>query len=164
MSNGWWGAPSWGFGNSAPGRSARDVVLAAEIERAAAPASARLVSATGEGNGDSPADAFLRDGHRRAAQYERGMIRARTCAALAAKRARRESVGAGPYGFALAGDVHLVVARTEQATIGGARELLATGLSLRAVAATLATEGRVSRKARPFLAAQVARMVRIPRK
>jgi hypothetical protein len=38
-------------------RVARDVVLAAEIERAAAQTDARLVSATGEGNGDSPADA-----------------------------------------------------------------------------------------------------------
>jgi DNA invertase Pin-like site-specific DNA recombinase len=35
-------------------RIARDVVLAAEVERAAAHAGARLVSATGEGNGDPP--------------------------------------------------------------------------------------------------------------
>jgi DNA invertase Pin-like site-specific DNA recombinase len=57
-------------------------------------AGARLVSATGEGNGDSPADAFLRTVIDGAAQYERGMIRARTRAALAAKAARRELVGA----------------------------------------------------------------------
>jgi DNA invertase Pin-like site-specific DNA recombinase len=41
-------------------RIARDVVLAAQLERDAALAGARLVSAAGEGNGDSPADAFLR--------------------------------------------------------------------------------------------------------
>ncbi len=41
-------------------RVARDVVLAGEIERAVARASARLVSAVGEGNGDSPADACKR--------------------------------------------------------------------------------------------------------
>jgi DNA invertase Pin-like site-specific DNA recombinase len=39
-------------------RIARDVELAAEIERAVTRAGARLVSAVGEGNGDSPADAF----------------------------------------------------------------------------------------------------------
>jgi DNA invertase Pin-like site-specific DNA recombinase len=69
------------------------------------------------------------------------MIRARTCAALAAKRARRERVGSVPYGFALDGDgVHLVAVRTEQATVARARELRAAGLSLRAIAASLATE------------------------
>jgi len=144
-------------------RIARDVVLAAEIERAAARAGARLISATGEGNGDSPADAFLRTVIDGAAQYERGMIRARTRAALAAKRTRRERVGAVPYGFALQGDgVHLVTDRQEQATIARARELRAAGLSLRAVAAKLDSEGRVSRRGRTFLPAQVARMLALP--
>jgi DNA invertase Pin-like site-specific DNA recombinase len=148
-------------------RIARDVVLACEVERAAARAGARVVSATGEGNGDSPADAFLRTVIDGAAQYEHWLVRARTRAALAAKRERRERVGAIPYGFALAFDgVHLVAARAEQATIARARELRMTGLSLRTVAAVLASEGRVSRKGRPFLATQVARMVRTrtPRK
>lgn len=141
-------------------RVARDVVLAGEIERAVARVGARLVSAAGEGNGDSPADAFLRTVIDGAAQYERGMIRARTRAALAAKRARRERVGAVPYGFALEHDgVHLVAARQEQPTIARARELRATGLSLRAVAAGLASEERVSRRGETFLAAQVARML-----
>jgi len=141
-------------------RIARDVVLAGEIEREVARAGARLVSATGEGNDDSPADAFLRTVIDGAAQYERGMIRARTRAALAAKRARRELVGAVPYGFALRGDgVHLMAARQEQATIARARDLRARGLSLRAVAAKLASEGRVSRRGRRFLPAQVARML-----
>ncbi|HLK39939.1 MAG TPA: recombinase family protein, partial [Polyangiaceae bacterium] len=146
-------------------RIARDVILASEVERAAARAGARLVSATGEGNGDSPADAFLRTVIDGAAQYERGLVRARTRAALAAKRARRERVGAVPYGFALKRDgVHLVAARSEQATIAQARELRAAGLSLRAVAATLASEGRVSRRGRRFLPAQIARMVAVRNK
>lgn len=141
---------------------ARDVVLACEVERAAANAGARLASATGEGNGDSPADAFLRTVVDGAAQYERGLVRARTRAALGAKRARRERVGAVPYGFALKRDgVHLVAARAEQATIGRARELRAAGLSLRAVAATLASEGNVSHRGRRFLPAQIARMLAV---
>ena len=71
-----------------------------------------------------------------AAQYEHGLIRSRTCAALAAKRARGERIGSVPLGFALDADgVRLVVDKREQATIARARELRASGLSLRAVAA-----------------------------
>jgi DNA invertase Pin-like site-specific DNA recombinase len=72
-------------------RIARHVVLAAIVDRAVTIAGARLVSASGEGNGDSPADAFIRTVIDGAAQYEHGLIRVRTCAALAAKRARGET-------------------------------------------------------------------------
>src|SRR5271169_7061806 len=41
-------------------RIARDVVLTAGVERAAASAGAVVVSAAGEGNGAAPADAFMR--------------------------------------------------------------------------------------------------------
>jgi DNA invertase Pin-like site-specific DNA recombinase len=59
-----------------------------------------------------------------AALYERGLIRARTRAALDPKRARGERVGALPYGLALDADgVRLVPAADEQATIARAREL-----------------------------------------
>ena len=130
-------------------RVARDVALAAEVERAAARAGARLVSAMGEGNGDSPADAFMRTVIDGAAQYEHGLIRARTRAVLAVKRARGERVGVVPYGFAMSADgVRLVAAGREQATIARAREPRASGLSLRAVASRLAAEGRVSRRGR----------------
>jgi DNA invertase Pin-like site-specific DNA recombinase len=141
-------------------RIARDVVLAASIERAVMVAGARIVSASGEGNGDSPADAFIRTVIDGAAQYEHGLIRARTSAALAAKRARGERVGSVPFGFALHADgVRLVRNRREQATIARARELRAGGLSLRAVAARLADEGHGSRRGRQFLAEQVLRML-----
>jgi hypothetical protein len=43
-------------------------------------------------------------------------------------------------------------------------QLRAAGLSLRAVAATLASEGRVSRRGRRFLPAQIARMVAVRNK
>ncbi len=138
-------------------RIARDVVLAAGVEREAARAGARLVSASGEGNGDSPADQFMRTVVDGAAQYERGLIRARTKAALAAKRARGEVVGQVPYGFVREGD-RLVPVPAEQATIARAREL-AEGRTLRALAALLTSEGHVSRSGRPFAAVQVARML-----
>jgi DNA invertase Pin-like site-specific DNA recombinase len=119
------------------------------------------VSASGEGNGDSPADAFIRTVIDGAAQYEHGLIRSRTCAALAAKRARGERIGSVPLGFALNADgVRLVVDEREQATIARARELRAACLSLRAVAARLTAEGHVSRTGRRFVAQQVARMVK----
>lgn len=136
------------------------MVLAAIVDRAETIAGARLISASGEGNGDSPADAFIRTVIDGAAQYEHGLIRARTCAALAAKRARGERIGSVPFGFALDRDgARLVANEREQATIARACELRASGLSLRAVAAHLAAEGQVSRTRRRFLPEQVARML-----
>jgi DNA invertase Pin-like site-specific DNA recombinase len=118
------------------------------------------VSASGEGNGDSPADAFMRTVIDGAAQYEHGLIRARTRAALAAKRARGERVGSVPFGFAVDADgVRLVAVEHERAAIARARELRARGLTLRAVAVRLAAEGHVSRAGRAFFAPQVARML-----
>jgi site-specific DNA recombinase len=141
-------------------RIARNVVLAASVETAVSLESARVVSASGEGNGDSPADVFIRTVIDGAAQYEHGLIRSRTRAALAAKRARGERIGSVPLGFALDADgVRLVVDEREQATIARVRELRASRLSLRAVAARLTAEGHVSRNRRRFVAQQVARMV-----
>jgi len=141
-------------------RIARDVVLAAGVERVVTIAGGRVVSASGEGNGDSPADAFIRTVIDGAAQYERDLIRARTCAALEAKRARGERVGSVPFGLAVHSDgVRLVVNEREQSTIARARELRVCGLSLRAVGSRLAAEGHVSRTGRSFLAQQLARML-----
>jgi DNA invertase Pin-like site-specific DNA recombinase len=80
-------------------RIARDVVIAASVEGAASKAGARLVSADGTANGDGAANAFMRTVIDGAAAYERGLIRDRTKAALAAKSARGEVVGQVPYGF-----------------------------------------------------------------
>lgn len=142
-------------------RLARDVVVAAMVERAAASAGARLVSADGTANGDSPADAFMRAVIDGAAAYERALIRSRTQAALAAKRARGEKTGGSvPYGFVRAVDgVHLVPVDGEQAVIAKARALAGRGRSLRGVASELAMAGHVSRTGRPFAASQVARML-----
>jgi site-specific DNA recombinase len=141
-------------------RLARDVVLCAVVERAVREQGARVWSADGAGNGDCPADRFMRTVCDGAAAYERDLLRARTRAALQAKRAKGERVGAVAYGFALARDgVHLVRASHEQATIARARRLARAGMSLRGIASALAREGRVSRSGRPFLAAQIVRML-----
>ena len=140
-------------------RIARDVVLTATVERAAAAVGARVVSAAGEGSvGDQPADAMMRGIVDVFAQYERGMIRSRTKAALQAKKAKGECVGQVPYGFVREGD-RLVAVPAEQCIIGRARQLSGEGRSLRAVAAQLGAEGHVTRKGGAFAAAQVSRML-----
>ena len=108
-------------------RIARDVVLTAGVERAAGQSGAVVASAAGEGNGDTPADGFMRTVIDGAAQYERALIRARTTAALAVIRARGQKTGGGvPYGFELAADGRTLVAvEGEQATIARARALAA---------------------------------------
>lgn len=141
-------------------RVARDVVVASLVERAAVAAGARLVSADGTANGDTPADQFMRTVIDGGAQYERALIRGRTKAALAAKKARGERVGSVPYGFRLAADgVRIEADADEQAVLAAVRELRAAGMSHRAIVAALAARGLVSRAARPFGQTQVARML-----
>jgi len=141
-------------------RLARDVYVAATIERAAAACGARVAAADGAGNGETPADAFMRTILDGAAAYERALIRARTKAALAAKSARGERVGSVPYGARVAPDGRRLEAdEAELATVAQARELAGRGLSLRRVAAELAARGVVSRTGRDFLPAQIARMI-----
>lgn len=125
---------------------ARDVYVAATIERAVRAAGARVVGADGAGNGDAPADAFMRTMLDGAAEYERALIRARTRAGLQAKRARGERAGEVPYGFRLAFDgVHVEENPAEQAVIACVRQLRAAGLSLRAIVEECRLAGRLSR-------------------
>ena len=142
-------------------RLARDVVVAALVEREAAKAGACVVSADGAGNGSTPADQFMRSMLDAASAYERALIRARTKAALAAKRARGEHVaGLVPYGHRLADDgVHLEPHADEQATIAIVRELASAGLSQRAIVSRLAELGVVGRTGRPLQRTQVLRLL-----
>jgi DNA invertase Pin-like site-specific DNA recombinase len=75
-------------------RLARDPIVLAMIEAAVARRKARIVSAAGEGTeGDGPSDVLMRRIVDAFAEYERLVIRARTKAALVAKKARRERTG-----------------------------------------------------------------------
>lgn len=122
-------------------RLARDVMAAAMVERMAADAGARVLSAAGEGTeGDDPSAVLMRRMVDAFAEYERAVIAARTRAALSVKRTRGECVGEAPYGWqADAG--RLVPDPLEQAVIARVRALRASGLSIRAIAAALASEG-----------------------
>lgn len=141
-------------------RLARDVYVAGAIERAAQQSGARVVCADGTANGDTPADAFMRSILDAAAAYERALIRARTKAALGAKRARGERAGTVPYGYRLAADgTRLEPDEGERGVLAAVRELRAAGLSHRAIVRALAERGLVSRTGRAFLQTQVARML-----
>jgi len=94
-------------------------------------------------------------------QWEREATGERTSAALAYKAERGEFTGGeAPYGFRLGGDgVHLEEDAAEQAVLAEARRLRTAGLSLRAVARTLDSNGLRARNGRAFAAMQIARMV-----
>lgn len=141
-------------------RIARDVVIAAMVERTAAAAGARIVSSAGEGNGDTPADQFMRTVIDGAAAYERALIRARTKAALGVKKARGESTGTPPYGFRRGHDGRsLVACPSEQAALAAVRSLRAEGLSLRRVREVSAGRGFLSRTGQPFTLQAIYTMV-----
>jgi DNA invertase Pin-like site-specific DNA recombinase len=140
-------------------RLARDVAVAAAVERAVQRCGARVVAADGAANGDGDADQFLRPILDAAAEYERALIRARTKVALQAKRARGERVGTVPFGFAVNAVGQLVPDSTEQAVIRRVRDLRAAGLSVRRVVAECRMEGLMSRAGTPFSVTQVYRML-----
>jgi DNA invertase Pin-like site-specific DNA recombinase len=130
-------------------RIARDVVVAATVEKMAQEAGAKVVTADGVSAADSPEGALMRTMLDAFAQYERALIRARTRAALAVKRSRHEHTGGlRPFGFQVQ-DGRLVADATEQATMRRARELRATGLPLRKIATALHAEGRTARVLHP---------------
>lgn len=141
-------------------RIARDVAVAALIERAVTACGAKIVSADGVGNGSSPADAFLRSIVDAASAYERALIRARTKAALAAKKAKGERAGACPFGFAADAEGRLLADESEQRALRAVAELRARGLSLRAVVAELGARGCVGRTGKALALTQVARIAR----
>ena len=122
-------------------RLARDVVIAAMIERAAARVGASVVSADGVGVGDGPEAALLRAMVDAFAQYERALIRTRTKGALQAKRRKGERVGGVPFGYHLADDgTHVVRDDAEQRTLVRVHALARDGLSQRAIAELLNAE------------------------
>jgi DNA invertase Pin-like site-specific DNA recombinase len=141
-------------------RLARDVYIAATIERAVSQCGARVIAADGTANGDTAADAFMRTILDGAAAYERALIRSRTRAALAAKRAKGERVGTVPFGFDSTADGVLVPNAAEQVIIAEARALRASGMTVRAVVYALAARGFTSRKGRALGASQVHALVR----
>ncbi|MCC6811734.1 MAG: recombinase family protein [Deltaproteobacteria bacterium] len=143
-------------------RLARDVVKAAMIEALAEKAGARVLSAAGEGGDDAndPASMMMRGIIDVFAQYERALIRSRTRAALAMKKARGERTGTVRFGYHVAADGKTLERDdAEQAVIERARALRAGGVSIRGIVAALATEGVQSRKGTPIGKATIQRLL-----
>lgn len=140
-------------------RLARDVYIAAGVERHVARLGACVVSADGVGNGDSPADQFMRTVIDGAAAYERALIRARTRAALQIKVIRGESTGVPPYGSRVGADGKtLEVDPSEQHTLTEIAVLRARGLSYRKIRTQLTERGLLGRTRRPFTLAAIYAM------
>jgi DNA invertase Pin-like site-specific DNA recombinase len=125
-------------------RLGRDPIIVAMIEAAVARKGARIVSAIGEGTeSNNPTDILMRRVVDAFAEYERLVIKERTRAALAVKRARGEKLGGRvEYGYSIAADGRtLVPCPAEQATLSLIRELRASGKTLQAIAGELNTRG-----------------------
>lgn len=142
-------------------RLARDVVVAAMVDRLAERHGARVLAADGTGNGDGPEAMLMRGIVDVFAQYERALIRARTKAALAVKRSRGERTGGVPYGLRLAADgVHVRADAEETAVVARVRSLRAEGHTLRAIAADLDAAGVAPRGGGRWHPQSVANIVR----
>ncbi len=108
---------------------------------------------------DTPEGRLMRTMLGAFAAFERDLIRARTRAALAVKRARGELTGTAPYGFrAVAG--RLEPHEDERATLARILDLLSKGKSLRAILNRLEFEGVRARGGRPWHLTSPARILR----
>lgn len=140
-------------------RLARDSFTSALVERLCQRKGASVASADGAGNGDGPEAQLMRSLLAAFASYERALIRTRTKAALAAKRARGESTGgASPYGFTVDAG-RLVPSDTEAEAVARARELRRQGLALRTIGAMLTSEGYLPRTGTTWHPTTLARIV-----
>jgi DNA invertase Pin-like site-specific DNA recombinase len=129
-------------------RLGRSVLNVAMIERLVERRGCRVVSAAGEGSDDdAPTSRLMRQIVDAFAEYERAVIRQRTRAALAAKRARGERSGEIPYGYALAPDgLQLEPDPLEQRALRRMRDLRAEGLTCRQIADQMHAEGITTRR------------------
>ena len=125
-------------------RLARDMMKQGMIEAQAEKVGARVVSTAGEGDGTDPAAKLMRNIIDAFAEYELAIIRARTKAALAAKKRKGERTGGVPYGFSDL-DGRLVPNDAERVVIARARELSSAGMSFRGICAALKSEGTIFR-------------------
>lgn len=92
-------------------------------------------------------------------QWEREVIGERTSAALQHKLANGEHVGAPALGFEVV-DGRLAQVDTEQETVNRIAELHAAGHVLRDIAATLAIEGRTTKRGGQWHPQTVARVIK----
>ncbi len=143
-------------------RIARDVLIAAMAEAVLRSASATLRTADGASDADGPEGLLMKGIIDLFAQYERAIIRARTRAALGAKKARGERTGKAPYGFTISPNDGrtLVPDDREQTIIVKARDLRAAGLTLGAIAGALTAQGFLSRANTAYRPSQIFQILK----
>lgn len=136
-------------------RLARDPIVSASIERLIGKKHSRIVSAAGEGTSDDePSSVLMRRMIDAFAEHERLIGKARTKAALRAKRVRGERAGRIPYGYTLAAatasparskkaknPIALEAVPAQLAIVKRIKEQRASGLTLRSIASQLTSEG-----------------------
>lgn len=127
-------------------RLGRDQMAILMIERAVAKRGAVILSSDGIGNADDPASQFMKNVIDAASVYERGLIRSRTKAALAAKRQRGELAGEVPFGWMADDTGRLIEVADEQAILRIICELRQAGVSLRRIAGILTDAGHPTKK------------------
>ena len=129
-------------------RLGRDTMAVLMIEKAVSRKGAVILSADGIGNADDPASQFMKNVIDAASVYERGLIRSRTKAALAAKRAAGERTGEVPFGWTADAAGRLIEDAGEQTILRLIRELRDAGCSLRRIAKELTDAGHITKKGR----------------
>lgn len=127
-------------------RLGRDQMAVLMIEKAVSRKGATIVSADGIGNGDDAGSIFMRQVIDAASVYERNLIKARTKAALAAKRRNGERTGEVPFGWRLDDAGRLLEDAAEQTVLAKIMECRASGMSLRQIAAILTEAGIATKK------------------
>lgn len=127
-------------------RLGRDTMAVLMIEKAVSRKGAVILSADGIGNADDPASQFMKNVIDAASVYERGLIRSRTKAALAAKRRAGERAGEVPFGWTADAEGRLIEVADEQNVLRLIHELRDAGVSLRVIARTLTDAGHRTKK------------------
>ena len=118
-------------------RLGRDQLTTLGIERAIQKKGGSIVSADGIANGTAAADQFMRSILDAAAAFELSLIKARTLAAVDAKRKKGQRIGEVPFGYEVGTNGLLVEVPAEQLVIAKIMDCRASGLSLRAIASIL---------------------------
>lgn len=141
-------------------RLARDVAVIGGIEAEVMKAGAAVTTADGTSDTRGSAGMLMRGLHDLLGAWEREVIRERTTAALAVKKARGERTGGIPYGSRVGADGRtLEPDPAEQAVLARMRELRGEGWSLRGIVDYLnAAEGATPRGSRWHLSI-VARLL-----
>lgn len=127
-------------------RLGRDTMAILMIEKAVSRKGATILSADGIGNSDDPASQFMKNVIDAASVYERGLIRSRTKAALAAKRRAGELAGETPFGWTVGDNGCLIEVEAEQNVLRLIHELRQAGVSLRKIATILTDAGHRTKK------------------